>query len=52
MAMYDDREIAELLQELFIRKDGLKEFLESMLNAGMKAEVDEHVCAKPYERTT
>ena len=52
MAMYDDREIGELLQELFIRKEGLKEFLESMLNAGMKAEVDEHVCAKPYERTS
>jgi len=52
MATNDDREIDELLQDLFARKEGLKELLEAVLNTVMKAEVDQHVCAKPYERTT
>jgi len=52
MAMDDDRGIAELLQDLFARKEGVKELLEALLNTVMKAEVDEHVCAKPYERTS
>lgn len=52
MAIDNDRGIAELLQDLFARKEGLKELLEALLNTVMKAEVDEHVCAKPYERTS
>ena len=52
MAMDDDKGIAEFLQELFVRKDGIKEFLEAVLNTVMKAEVDEHVCAEPYERSS
>jgi len=51
MTTDNDREMFELLQDLLARKEGLKERLEGLLNTVMKAEVNEHVCAKPYERT-
>lgn len=46
MAIHDDRKIAELLQELSVRKEGPKELLAALLNTVMKGEVDEHLYGK------
>ena len=52
MAKNDDSRISDLLQELFVQQDGLKKLLEALLHTGMKAEVDERLSAKHYERSS
>ena len=46
---HSDR-IAELAQELFQQRDGVKRFLEELLNAAMRAEVSEQLAAERHER--
>ncbi len=42
--------IAELVQELFQQKDGVKRLLEELLTAAMRAEVSEQLGAERHER--
>lgn len=48
--VYDDI-ILQYLQEIFSEKDGLKRFLETLLNEAMKGELTEHLKAEKYERS-
>lgn len=43
--------IGEALQELFTKKQGLKQLLELIVNQAMRQEAGEHVGAEPHERT-
>jgi transposase-like protein len=51
MAETKDDVLGGLLQEVFSNRDGLKQLLEHLLQAGMQAEVASHVAAGPHERT-
>jgi putative transposase len=51
MAGIDIGQISGLLQEAFSTEDGLRRLLESVVNAGMRAEASEHVGADPHERS-
>ena len=52
MAQKQNDKILELAQEVFQNQDGLKDFLELLLNQVMGEEVTAHVGAKPHERKT
>jgi transposase-like protein len=51
MAVIDDDVLPGYLQEIFSDRDGIKRFLEAMLNSAMKAEICEHIKAAKYERS-
>jgi len=51
MAKRDGDRLGALVQEVFADRDGLKRFLEAVVNAAMQAEVAEHVGAEAHERT-
>ena len=50
MARNDSDRVGALLQEVFADRDGLKRFLEAVVNAAMQAEVSEQLGAAVYER--
>lgn len=50
MAQKQNDKILELAQEVFQNRDGLKGFLELLLNQVMGEEVTAHVGALPHER--
>jgi len=50
MAQQQNDKILELVQDVFQRRDGLKDFLELLLNQVMGEELTAHVGAKPHER--
>ena len=43
--------IEQLAQELFERRDGMKQLLEQLLNAAMELEASEHIGARRHERS-
>jgi transposase-like protein len=51
MAQGNDGTVLALLQEVFSNRDGLKRFLETLVNQGMQAEVAEHLGADRHERS-
>jgi len=51
MARNDSDRVGALLQEVFADRDGLKRFLEAVVNAAMQAEVSEQLGAETHERT-
>jgi transposase-like protein len=51
MAQGNDGTVWALLQEVFSDRDGLKRFLETLVNQGMQAEVAEHLGADRHERS-
>lgn len=51
MAQVEDDRIAELLQEVFLDQEGLKRFLETLVNQAMQAEVTEHLGADRHQRS-
>ncbi len=51
MAQGNDGTVLALLQEVFSDRDGLKRFLEALVNEGMQAEVAEHLGADRHERS-
>ncbi|KYH32199.1 transposase, mutator family [Moorella mulderi DSM 14980] len=51
MAHYQVTVDGELLQQLFLRDDGLAPLVEQVLNQILEAQVTEQLKAKPYERT-
>jgi putative transposase len=51
MAQGNDDKVSVLLQEVFSDRDGLKRFLELLVNQGMEAEVSEHLGADRHERS-
>ena len=51
MARLNGKEFGGQLQALFQEKEGIKEFLEDILERAMDNELDEHLAASPYERT-
>jgi putative transposase len=51
MARNDSDRVGALLQEVFAGRDGLKRFLEAVVNAAMQAEVSEQLGAEAHERT-
>ena len=51
MAKINGDVIGRLLQELFSDRDGLKQFLEVLVNAGMQEEITEHLRAQSHQRT-
>jgi len=51
MAKNDDNRLMRDLQGLFLKKDGVKAFLEGVLKTVMESEVEQHIGATPYERT-
>ncbi len=50
MAHKENDKILELAQGVFQTRDGLKDFLELLMNQVMGEEVTAHVGAEPYER--
>ena len=50
MAGINGREFEEELQGIFEQKEGLRLFLQDVLNCVMRAEQEAHLGAKPYER--
>jgi transposase-like protein len=51
MANRDSDRLGALVQEVFAGRDGLKRFLEAVVNTAMQAEVGEHLGAEAFERT-
>lgn len=51
MAHYQVTVDGEVLQQLFLRDDGLARLMEQVLNQILKAQVTEQLKARPYERT-
>ena len=51
MAQRDSGVIGELLQEVFVNREGLKKLLEQLLHAAMQSEVSAHVKAEVHERS-
>jgi len=51
MAKRNDDIIGQLLQEVFRDRDGMKRFLEAVVNQAMRGEVAEHLAADSYQRT-
>jgi putative transposase len=51
MAQGNDDRVSSLLQEVFSDRDGLRRFLEVLVNQGMQAEVAEHLGADRHERS-
>jgi putative transposase len=51
MAQENDDRVSVLLQEVFSDRDGLKRFLEALVDQGMQAEVAEHLGADRHERS-
>ena len=51
MAQLDSAVIGQLLQEVFVNRDGLKRLLEQLLNEAMAVEVAAHVKADVHERS-
>jgi len=51
MAKDNNDIIGQLLQEVFIERDGLKHFLEEVINKAMQSEVARHLAADEYQRT-
>jgi putative transposase len=51
MAKRNDDIIGQLLQEVFQDRDGMKRFLEAVVNQAMQGEVAEHLAAEPHQRT-
>lgn len=51
MAQGNSDTVLALLQEVFSDRDGLKRFLEALVNQGMQAEVTEHLGAGWHERS-
>ena len=51
MATGQDDGIEALVQELFAERDGVKRFLEAVVNAAMQTEAARHVGAAAYERS-
>lgn len=52
MATMNNKEFGAKLQALFQDKDGIKKFLEEMLERVMAAELEDHLGAAAHERTT
>jgi len=52
MAKGNDDIIGQLLQEVFTERDGLKHFLEGVINKAMQSEVAQHLAADEYQRTS
>jgi transposase-like protein len=50
MAQVEDDRISELLQEVFSDQDGLRRFLEVLVNQAMQAEATEHLGAERHQR--
>jgi putative transposase len=51
MARSNDDIIGRLLQEVFHQKDGMKRFLEAVINQAMQGELAAHLSADAYQRT-
>lgn len=51
MAKGNDYIIGHLLQEVFSEKNGMKRFLEEVVNQAMQAEVNQYLAADEYQRT-
>ena len=51
MAQGNDDRVSVLLQEVFSDRDGLRRFLEALVDQGMQAEVAEHLGADRHERS-
>jgi len=51
MAKRNDDIIGQLLQDVFTDRDGMKRFLEAMVNQAMQGEVAQHLAADPHQRT-
>jgi transposase-like protein len=51
MAKRNDDIIGQYLQEVFRGRDGMKRFLEAVVNQAMQGEVAEHLAADPHQRT-
>lgn len=51
MAQVDSDKISALLQEVFSQQDGLRNFLEVLVNQAMQAEVTEHLGAEHHQRS-
>lgn len=51
MAVVNDDVIWEYLQEIFSDRDGIKRFLEAVVNSAMKGELGEHLKAASYQRS-
>src|SRR5215217_508232 len=51
MAIESMDEVGVALQELFTRKDAIREFLQVVVNAVMRSEVSEQLGAAPHERS-
>ena len=51
MAQSNIGPIASWLQQLFAEQDGLKRFLEAVIQQAMAADVDNHLGAGRHERT-
>lgn len=51
MAKGNDDIIGQLLQEVFSQRDGMKRFLEEVINKAMQGESAEHLGAEVHERT-
>jgi transposase-like protein len=43
--------VGQLLQEVFVERDGLKRLLVALMNSTMQVEASQHVGAQPHERT-
>jgi putative transposase len=52
MAVVNNDIMGQYLQEIFSDSNGLKRFLEVVLNAAMKCELAEHLKAEDYQRST
>lgn len=52
MARSNNDIIGQLLQEVFSKKDGMKRFLEDVVNQAMQAEVSQYLAADEYQRTS
>jgi len=51
MAQVDNDRISALLQEVFSQQDGLRNFLEALVNHAMQTEVTEHLGAEHHQRS-
>jgi len=51
MAKRNDDIIGHLLQDVFNDRDGMKRFLEAVVNQAMQGEVADHLAADPHQRT-
>ena len=51
MAKDNNDIIGQLLQEVFTERDGLKHFLEEVINKAMQSELAQHLAAGEYQRT-